>query len=77
MRSPHHRRRLENQRMATIADKSPDAQAAPASSSDVRTQLAQLRARHDHGAVSPAVFSVIRKLETEIAWAEHLGQQAK
>jgi hypothetical protein len=36
-----------------------------------RFELEQLRARYDSGAVSPAVYQVVRKLETEIAWAEH------
>jgi hypothetical protein len=38
---------------------------------DVRAQLALLRARYDTGAIPQAVFSVIRKLEIELAWAEH------
>jgi hypothetical protein len=36
-----------------------------------RAELHWLRARYDHGKVSPAVFAVIRELETSIAWAEH------
>lgn len=36
----------------------------------LRTQLAHLRARYDAGAVAPAVYAVIRQLETDIAWAE-------
>ena len=42
--------------------------------SDVRTELARLQARYDSGAVPPAVFSVIRKLETELSWLEHRGR---
>jgi hypothetical protein len=41
---------------------------------DSRSQLAMLRARYDDGAVSPAIYRVIRQLETEIAWYEHPGQ---
>jgi hypothetical protein len=43
-----------------------------AKSADIsRSRLAMLRARYDDGAVSPAIYSVIRQLETEIAWYEH------
>ena len=38
---------------------------------DLRDELAWLRARHDGGAVAPAVYSLIRRLEEEIAWREH------
>ena len=41
--------------------------------SDIRAQLSQLLARYD-GGVPPAVFSVIRKLETELSWLEHRGR---
>ena len=37
-----------------------------------RTELALLRARYDGGAISPAVFAVIKNLECEIAWLEHM-----
>jgi hypothetical protein len=36
--------------------------------------LAWVRGRYDSGAVSPAVFSVIRMIETEIAWLQHRGE---
>jgi len=36
-----------------------------------RAELAQLRARHDSGAVSPAVYAVIRTLEEDVAWNEN------
>jgi hypothetical protein len=36
-----------------------------------RAELAMLRARYDDGAVSPAVYSAIKKLEADIAWCEH------
>ena len=42
--------------------------------SDIRTELARLQARYDHGAFPPAIFSVIRKLETELSWLEHRGR---
>jgi hypothetical protein len=42
----------------------------------LRLQLAALRARYDHGAVSPGVWAVIREIETAIAWSEHqTGEQ--
>jgi hypothetical protein len=37
----------------------------------MRTRLQFLRTRYDHGAVSPAVYNVIRSLETDIGWYEH------
>jgi hypothetical protein len=38
---------------------------------ELREQLTWLRARHDDGAVSPAVFAVIRDIEVSIARVEH------
>jgi hypothetical protein len=43
----------------------------PASTAALRTELAWLRSRYDDGKVSPAVFAVIREIETAIAWIEH------
>jgi hypothetical protein len=40
--------------------------------SRLRSQLEQLRARYDSGAVAPSMFAVIVDLETEIAWLQHL-----
>jgi hypothetical protein len=37
----------------------------------LRFELAVLRARYDDGAVSPAVYQIIRQIESDIAWAEH------
>ena len=37
----------------------------------LRAELCWLCARYDDGMVSPAVFAVIREIETSIAWAEH------
>jgi hypothetical protein len=37
----------------------------------LRAELEWLRARYDDGKVSAAVFAVIRRLESDIAWAEH------
>ena len=41
----------------------------------LRIELEWLRARHDTGAVSAAVFTVLKRLECDIAWAEHEGTQ--
>jgi hypothetical protein len=43
----------------------------------MRTRLQFLRTRYDHGAVSPAVYNVIRSLETDIGWCEHQGREKK
>jgi hypothetical protein len=37
----------------------------------IRTELALLQARYDHGALSPAVFPIVRSLEVELAWIAH------
>jgi hypothetical protein len=37
----------------------------------LRDELAWLRARHDSGAVAPAVYDTINELEKEIAWRAH------
>jgi hypothetical protein len=41
------------------------------STATLRSELEWLRSRYDSGKVSPAVFSVIKDIETAIAWAEH------
>jgi hypothetical protein len=46
----------------------------PTQEQALRAALAWVRARHDSGAVSPAVFSVIRMIETELAWRQHRGE---
>jgi hypothetical protein len=43
----------------------------PASTTALRAELEWLRSRYDHDKVSPAVFAVIREIETSIAWTEH------
>jgi hypothetical protein len=43
----------------------------PSHEAALRAALAWVRARHDSGAISPAVFSVVRMLETELAWRQH------
>jgi hypothetical protein len=39
----------------------------------LRDELSLLIARYDSGAVSPAVYAVIRAIESDIAWLEHRG----
>jgi len=39
----------------------------------LRGELSILVARYDSGAVSPAVYAVIRAIESDIAWLEHRG----
>jgi hypothetical protein len=41
------------------------------STAALRSELEWLRARYDDGKVSPGVFTVIKDIETNIAWAEH------
>jgi hypothetical protein len=41
------------------------------STAALRGELEWLRARYDDGTISPAVFAVIREIETDIAWIEH------
>jgi hypothetical protein len=41
------------------------------STAALRSELEWLRARYDDGKVSPAVYAVIKDIETNIAWAEH------
>jgi hypothetical protein len=36
-----------------------------------RAELMLLRARYDSGAMSIAIFVVIKAIETDIAWSEH------
>jgi hypothetical protein len=48
----------------------------PSHEQALRAALEWVRARHDSGTISPAVFSVIRMLETELAWLAHRGEGA-
>jgi hypothetical protein len=50
--------------MTDTATESPNALRA-------RVELEQLRARYDGGAMSPAVYDVIKLLETKISWSQH------
>jgi hypothetical protein len=37
----------------------------------LRLERASLLARYDHGAMSVAVYSVLKQLEIELAWRQH------
>jgi hypothetical protein len=41
----------------------------------LQEQLEYLRARYDSGAVSPAIYQAIKKLETDVAWCEHTARE--
>jgi hypothetical protein len=43
----------------------------------IRDKLETLRARYDYGAVSAALYAVIKRLEIEIAWREYANKQEK
>jgi hypothetical protein len=43
----------------------------PSHEQALRSALAWVRGRHDSGAVSPAVFSVLRMIEVELSWLAH------
>jgi hypothetical protein len=38
---------------------------------ELREQLEWLRARHDGGAISAAILTVVGNIEIELAWREH------
>jgi hypothetical protein len=37
----------------------------------LRCELQSRRARYDAGAASPAIYKVIREIETQLAWLAH------
>jgi hypothetical protein len=37
----------------------------------LRAELLMLKTRYDHYAFSPAIYAVVREIETEISWREH------
>lgn len=47
------------------------------STAELRMELAHLRARYDSGAVAPAIYLIIRVLETDISWTEHRQQRVR
>jgi hypothetical protein len=53
-----------------------DAKHKNTASQILRGRLDQVRARHDCGAVSQAMYKAIRAMEEEIAWVEHKGRKS-
>jgi hypothetical protein len=51
--------------MSTMANKPDDSEAR------LRDQRDRLIAKCDGGAITPAVFSVIKELEVELGWLQH------
>jgi hypothetical protein len=47
------------------------ADAKPDKADELRMQLQILQARYDESGISPAIYAVIKQVETDIAWAEH------
>ena len=37
----------------------------------LRAELLMLKTRYDHYAFSPAVYAVVKNIETEVSWIEH------
>jgi hypothetical protein len=37
----------------------------------LRSQLAALRTRYDHGAIPPCIYTVIYEIEVELGWLQH------
>jgi hypothetical protein len=60
--------------MSQIADRALGCNSNPQTEGTLRAELALLRARYDHAAVSDAVAATIKTLEVDIAWAEHRGR---
>jgi hypothetical protein len=46
----------------------------PSHEQALRAALQWVRARYDGGALSPAVYAVIRMIETELSWLAHRGE---
>jgi hypothetical protein len=42
-----------------------------------RSELAHLRARYDSGAISPAIYAAIKRLEQDVGWLEHTAKEKK
>jgi hypothetical protein len=43
----------------------------------LRAELEWLRSKYDSGAVSDAVFAVVKSIEREIAWAQHRDRETR
>lgn len=49
----------------------PDILPTAANAAQLRWELQQLRARYDSGAAAPAVYAIIREIETQLGWLKH------
>jgi hypothetical protein len=54
-----------------MSSSSDDFSCITGSTAALRAELEWLRTCYDYGTISPAVFAVIREIETDIAWIEH------
>jgi hypothetical protein len=64
--------------MSTLHDRTSQRNSEfPTHQEALRAALQWVLARHESagGAVSPAVFAVIRMIQTEIAWSQHRGDR--
>jgi hypothetical protein len=43
----------------------------------LRAELEWVRSRHDSGAVSDAVFAVVKELETDLSWLKHQSGESQ
>jgi hypothetical protein len=48
----------------------------PVRPAELRGELFRLRARYDDGAVAPAIYGVIKLMETELSWVRHREDMA-
>jgi hypothetical protein len=62
--------------MSLIQDHVPPRNSFPDHEQALRDALGWVRARHDSGALSPATFTVLKMIETELAWRQHRGEAA-
>ena len=43
----------------------------------LRAELLMLKSRYDCYAFSPAIYAVVKNIETEVSWIEHKGRAAR
>jgi hypothetical protein len=43
----------------------------------LHAELRWLQSRYDDGKVSPAVFAVMKRLETELSWRQHAQEESR
>jgi len=60
--------------MSKVYDRALERNNIPDAELDLRAELTALQARYDSGAVAPAVFAIIKRIETEAAWLQHRGR---